>query len=331
MEQYVVKWLRYVNKKPVIVDISARAGDISTTDDLDSLAVSMTLSVQQGVLDPYHKPLGLSCGDRILFYKDGALMLDGQIYSISGDYREKQTLTVYDDGVLLSKNDLIIQFNGASASQAVRQLCDRLGIPVGTLPDLPAKVTHLYHDSVSTILDGILDTVEAETGKRYFVRIRGGKLCLLQRASGGVVAARYRAADNLPAHLIQLATGSPSVKRSIEDLRNAVTIYSDQDSSVSVLATASDSASIERYGRRMKVDTYSDKDGATAAQKARTLLSALNRETEEITVRTFGADNVTAGVLLYFDLEEFKGTFMVSAVTKQYGHPYTMDMTLRRI
>ena len=107
-----------------------------------------------------------------------------------------------------------------------------------------------------------------------------------------------------------MAAGSPSVKRSIEDLRNAVTIYSDQDSSVSVLATASDSASIERYGRRMKVDTYSDKDGATAAQKARTLLSSLNRETEEITVRTFGADNVTAGVLLYFDLEEFKGTFM---------------------
>ena len=27
MEQYVVKWLRYVNKKPVTVDISARAGD----------------------------------------------------------------------------------------------------------------------------------------------------------------------------------------------------------------------------------------------------------------------------------------------------------------
>lgn len=252
MEQYVVKWLRYVNKKPVTVDISARAGDISTTDDLDSLAVSMTLSVQQGVLDPYHQPLGLSCGDRILFYKDGTLTLDGQIYSISGDYREKQTLTVYDDGILLSKNDLIIQFNGASASQSIRQLCDRLGIPVGTLPDLPAKITHLYHDSVSTILGGILDTVEAETGKRYFVRIRGGKLCLLQRASGGVVAARYRAADNLPAHLIQLSVGSPSVKRSIEDLRNAVTIYSDQDSSVSVLAASSDSASIERYGRRMK-------------------------------------------------------------------------------
>lgn len=330
MEQYVVKWLRRSDNSNAVTDISARAGDISTNDDLDSLAVSMSLSVQQGVLDPYHKPLHISCGDRILFYKDGVLTMDGQINTVSGDYREKQTLTVYDDGCVLSKNDLIIQFNDVSASQAITQLCGRIGIPVGDLPVLPTKITHIYRDSVSTILDDILDTVSAETGKQYFIRLRGGKLCILERGSK-LVTARYKAADNLPAHLIQTQVGSPSVKHSIEDLRNAVTIYTDQDSSVSVLASVSDDASIARFGRRVKIDTYSDQDSSTAAQKAKTLLASLNKETEEITVHTFGADNVTAGVLLYFDLSEFSGTFLVSAVSKNYGYPYTMDMTLRRV
>ena len=330
MEQYVVKWLRRSDNSNALIDISARAGDITTKDDLDSLSVSMTLTVQQGVLDPYHKPLTIACGDRILLYKDGALTMDGQINAISGDYREKQTLTVYDDGVVLSKNDLIIQYNDVSASQAITQLCARLSIPAGTLPSLPTRITHIYHDAVSTILQDILNTVTAETGKQYFIRVRGGKLCVLERGSK-TVTAKYKAADNLPAHFIQMQVGSPSVKRSIEDLRNAVSIYSDQESSVKVLASASDEASIARFGRRMKIDTFSDKDGSSAAQKARTLLASLKKETEEITVHTFGSDDVTAGVLLYFELPEFTGTFLVSAVSKNYGHPYTMDMTLRRV
>lgn len=328
MEQYVVKWQRDIKTPPV--DISARAGGITTTDDLDSLVVSMSLDVQQGVLDPYHKPLAISCGDRIQFYRSGALVMDGQVNTVSGDYREKQQLTVYDDGVVLSKNDLIIQFNGISASKAITQLCGRLGIAVGGLPTMPTKITQIYHDAVSTILEDILDTVSAETGKQYHIRVRGGKLYVIERGSK-VIAAKYKAAENLPAQLIQLQTGSPSVKKSIEDLRNAVTICSDQDSSVSVLASAADSASVARYGKRMKIDTCSDKDGSTATQKAKTLLASLKAETEEITVQTFGADNVQAGVLLYFDMKEFSGTFLVSAVTKNFGNPYTMDLTLKRV
>lgn len=327
MEEYVVKWLRPSDK--TLVDISARVGAISTTDDLDSFSVRMQLDIQQSVVDYYHQPIGISCGDRITLYKDGNLVIDGQVNTVSGDYRTKQTLTVYDDGVVLTKNDLIIQFNGVSASKAISQLCDRLGIPAGEMPNMATTITHVYHESVSNILSSILDAVAAETGKRYFVRVRGGKLCVLERG-GSKVTAIYKPAGNLSPANIALNVASPTVNRSIEDLRNAVTIYSDQDASARIYAEASDAASIERFGKRMKVDTYSDKDGATASQKARTLLSDLNTEKEEISVKTFGADNVTSGVLLDFNTAEFSGTFLVQAVSKQYAHPHTMDLTLRR-
>lgn len=327
MEEYVVKWLRPSDNK--LVDISARAGSISTTDDLDSFAVSMQLDIQQSTVDYFHQPLGIACGDRVMLYKDGNLVIDGQVHTVNGDYRTKQTLTVYDDGAVLTKNDIIIQFNSVSASKAISQLCDRLGIPVGDMPDMATTITHIYHESVSNVLSSILDAVAAETGKRYFVRVRDGKLCVLERG-GSKVTAYYQSAENLTPANIALNIASPVVNKSIEDLRNAVTIYSDQDASVKVYAEASDEASIARFGRRMKVDTYSDKDGATAAQKAKTLLYELNVEKEEISVKTFGADNVTSGVLLDFNTAEFSGTFIVQAVAKQYDHPYTMDLTLRR-
>ena len=45
----------------------------------------------------------------------------------------------------------------------------------------------------------------------------------------------------------------------------------------------------------------------------------------------YGADSVYAGCALAFREPEMSGTFLVQAVTKKYGHPYTMDLTLRRI
>jgi hypothetical protein len=328
METYIAKW--YSRDTGTTTDITSRCGGVSTADDLDSLAVTMSMDVQQSSIDPYHKPLAIACGDRILFYKDGSLVMDGQIETISGDYRTKMQLSVTDDGIILTQNDFIIQFNSVAADTAIKQLCAKLGIAVGSVPAMSTKITKIYHGAVSTILQDILDTATAETGTEYKIRVRGGKLYITPYGTAPVTAT-YQPAGSLPAFPIQRQPGAPSVKWSIDSLRNAVQIYSDQDNSVSVLASASDAASIARYGQRMKLDTFSDSDGATAAQKARTLLSQLNTVSEEISIHTYGAGSVTAGVVLAFDLAEFTGTFLVKAVTHNYDHPHTMDLTLKRI
>ena len=328
MEKYIAKW--YSQDAGVATDITARCGGVSTSDDLDSLAVTMSMDVQQSSIDPEHKPLAIACGDRILFYKDGSLVMDGQIQAISGDYRDKMQLSVTDDGIILTQNDLMIQFNGVAADTAIRQLCAKLGIPVGSVPAMSAKITKICHDAVSTILQDILTTATAETGTEYKIRVRGGKLYVTPYGRAPITAT-YQRAENIPAFPIQRQPGAPSIKWSIENLRNAVQIYSGRDNSGSVLASASDTASVARYGRRMKLDTFSDSDGATAAQKARKLLSQLNAVSEEISIHTYGADNVTAGVVLAFDLTEFAGNFLVKSVTHNYDHPHTMDLTLKRI
>lgn len=328
MENYTIMWHSRSSGKTA--DITSRCGGISTTDDITSLAVTMSMDVQQSSVDANFPTLGIACGDRILFYKDGKLTMDGQVEAVSGDYRTKLQLSITDDGVILTKNDVIIQFNGVSADKAIRQLCARLKITAGNIPAMSTRITHIYHDAVSTVLQGILDTVTAETGTKYFVRVRSGALHVIPYGKKPV-SATYKPAGNLAAFPIQSEPGSLTVKWSVEDLRNAVQIYSDQDKSVSVLAKALDAASIARYGQRVKVDTFSDSDGSTAAQKAKTLLKQLNTVTEEISLHTYGADNVTAGVALAFKEAEFTGNFLVTAVTHTYGHPHTMDLTVKRV
>lgn len=55
MEKYIAKW--YSRDTGVTTDITSRCGGVSTSDDLDSLAVTMSMDVQQSSIDPYHKPL----------------------------------------------------------------------------------------------------------------------------------------------------------------------------------------------------------------------------------------------------------------------------------
>lgn len=328
MENYTVMWHSRSSGKAA--DITSRCGSIATTDDITSLAVTMSVDVQQSSVDANFPVLGIACGDRILFYKDGKLTLDGQVETVSGDFRTKIQLSVTDDGVILTKNDIIIQFNGIAADKAIRQLCARLGITAASIPSMSTRITHIYHDAVSTVLQNILDTVTAETGTEYFVRVRSGALYVIPYGKKPV-SATYKPAGNLAAFSIQNEPGSLTVKWSTEDLRNAVQIYSDQNDSVSVLAKASDANSIAKYGQRVKVDTFSDSDGSTAAQKARTLLKQMNKVTEEITLHTYGADNVTAGVVLAFKEAEFTGNFLITAVTHNYCHPHTMDLTVKRV
>lgn len=326
MGRYQVFWRPWNGQR---VDISARAGGLSLSDDLDSLAVSLSLDVMQSSLDPFFKPLDIAGGDRIALYKDGALVLDGQVNVTSGDLREKLSVTAYDEGIVLGKNDLIIQCNGLAADEAIRRVCARLGVPVGELPSMPTAITKIYRQGVSAVLKDILDTVAAETGRRYFVRCTGGMLAV--RPYGWKVAdARCWEADNLDLLPIQLQPGTPSVKRSIEELRNVVRVYTDKDDAVSVLGEAVHADSVARYGQRVALEAYSDKDGATAGQKARTRLVELDRETEEIALQVRGADEVSAGCLLDFDMREISGHFLVKAVTKNFGDPYTMDLTLER-
>ena len=201
---------------------------------------------------------------------------------------------------------------------------------MGEVPVNPTSIRNFYREAVSAILTDILDTVTAETGRSFYVRVRSGVLHVLE-LTDQVVLAVHKPAGNLAPFDVTREPGSVSVTRSSKDLRNRVVVYSGQDATVSALAEAEDGGSIGLRGQRQLLVEYDDEDGGSAGQKAQTMLAERNTLSEEIRVTVMGSTSIRSGVALTFDWPDLSGTFRVKAVTHKLGTPYTQDLPLLRL
>ena len=173
--------------------------------------------------------------------------------------------TAVDLGWYLNKTKQTYQFKNISASDAVRELCADLSIPISTLPELNATVDEIYFDkTVSEILSDILDKC---TGDHNYDFVPEG---LRIYAIGDLVAyPEFRIADNIPQMYSVDFRGEVSHTQSIEDMRNSVKITSEQDNVYSELKVLQDRESIGRYGflqEVVKIDPEKDNADTVAAE-----------------------------------------------------------------
>lgn len=328
-DAYVLRWQSY--EAGTVRDITDRVGEITLTDDSDSLCLELGFQVLQATGETYYPPLALACGDFVSVVNTGSneCVFSGQIQSISGSYQEAMSVTCWDNGRLLTTNDVIIQFNNVPAKTALAQLAAKVGIQSVSCPNLVSSVYAIEKSNTATIAQNILATVTAENGVNYFIRMMADTM-VVRSFGDEVIQGWHKQAANLASFDIMDEASNPQVSWDIGDLRNHVTVYSEADDSVSVQATAQDDSSIRRYGKRQALETFSDQDTVTAAAKAKSTLRSKNRVTETFSVTTYGSDRVVAGVRLRVDLAEIQGEFWVVAVTHTLGPPHRMSMTLRR-
>ena len=329
VDRYRYTWQSMGTKKAL--DISDRVGSPELEDDSDSLCIKFTFSVLQSYNEKFLPAIPIQPGDYIWVTNTGsgeAIFL-GQVQSMSGSYRDSMSYTCLDAGRLLTTNDVILQFNNVAAKTALSHLANKAGIQNISCPELISSVYDIVKDNAATIAKNILDTVTAENGVPYFLRMMGETLVV--RSFGKDCITGYcRQEDNLAAFDILDEASAPNGSWSIEDLRNHVMVYSEADNSVSVLAEAESAESIQRYGRRTALETFSDQNNVTASAKAKSVLTDRNRVTEEFSLHCFGSDRIVAGCRLRVDLAEFAGEFWVTSVTHHLGPPHTMDLNLRR-
>lgn len=312
-------------------DITDRIGSPTLTDDTDSLCMELSFSVVQSSGDKYLKPLGISPGDHVAVINTGTqvTVFWGQIQSVSGSYQGSMSYTAQDGGRLLTCNEVILQFNNVPAKTALGTLASKLGLQI-SCPDLVSSVYDIVKDSAANVAQSILETVTAENGVPYFLRVKGGNTLVVQSYGASCIQGFSRQESNLAAFNVLDEVSSPTGSWDIQDLRNQVIVYSDADDAVSVLASEEDSASIKRYGRRTALETYSDTDTVSASSKAKTKLLQLNVVAEEFSLHCYGSDKIVAGCRVSLALDEVQGEFWVTQVTHHLGPPHTMDLTLRR-
>lgn len=312
-------------------DITARTADLTLQDDADSLCLELSFTVLENGDERFVPKLAVEPGDLVAVHNEGsgACVFLGQVQRAEGSYRDSLTVRCLDGGRALTGNEIVMQFNNIAAKKAIEQIAAKAGLPAVSCPNLISSVYGVYKDSAAGIIRSILETVTAENGVDYFPRVMGQTLVI---RSFGETAIRglCKPAENLAPFDVMEEAGAPRLARSIEDLKNAVTVYSEADETVSIQATAEDAASIARYGRRQALETFSDQDRVSASAKARTTLARLNRPSEEITLETYGSDRIVAGCRVASDQEGAQGEFWVLRARHSLGTPHRMALTLRR-
>ena len=308
-------------------DITRFCGNVSITDNLDSITVELAFTIVKNPQDRYitsSRPNPVP-GDKIDVIGDTRTLFSGIIteVSLAGKY------TALDYGFYLSNNDVIIQFNKTSCSTAVRQLCSKAGVPLGSLPGLPGTIDGLYIEkTVLEILQEIIETTTAAAGKNYFMRVRDGALNIYEYPQTVTFAKhRFEAGNEID---VTYALGSIDGSDSVTDMRNNIVVVSEDNGTAKVLATAQNAAAVAKFGQLTKTIKRSSDEENPAAKAANTLKELGNIKTTRSVGDMLGSEAVTAGVLLLFSSDRYglTGVYLVKSVTHTFGAAHRMSLDL---
>ena len=308
-------------------DITRFCGNVSITDNLDSITVELAFTIVKNPQDRYitsSRPNPVP-GDKIDAIGDTRTLFSGIIteVSLAGEY------TALDYGFYLSNNDVIIQFNKTSCSTAVRQLCSKAGVPLGSLPGLPGTIDGLYIEkNVLEILQEIIETATAAAGKNYFMRVRDGALNIYDYPQTVTFAKhRFEAGNEID---VTYALGSVDGSDSVTDMRNNIVVVSEDNGTAKVLATAQNAAAVAKFGQLTKTIKRSSDEENPAAKAANTLKDLGNIKTTRSVGDMLGSEAVTAGVLLLFSSDRYglTGVYLVKSVTHTFGAAHRMSLDL---
>ena len=292
----------YINK----VDLTKYSGDIEWGDNTDSISSEFSFKLANK---------NVNVGDIFQLINNNNEVIRGVIT----DEGYNQNLTIFsyqgfDYGFYLNKNEVIIQFNGIPASQAIQQLLSSVGIPYGSIVDIPIKITQIYKDKVvSDILKDIFDQAYKKTGKKYRFDTSLGRVDIFENKILEINA-YYQLSNDTVKFAIQKSLSNFSASNSIQEMKNSIIVTSNDEKSNKIIGIAKDQVNINRFGLLQQVEVI-DKNDPLKNQIARTLLKELNKIAKTRSLELLGADEVKSGRILKFNYPEldFVGNYEIKS------------------
>ena len=292
-------------------DVTKTVSSVEWNDSTDQLGAEINLTIPYSRFDDNFSKVW-ACGDKVAIYSSGKEVIRGVITDtpINGD-----SYKAYDYAFYLNKSETIIQFNGIAADKAIRQLCARYSVPIGSMPSMTASIKCVYKDKVvSDIILDILKKVRSESGTRYHMEMVKGKLCIVK---GGATQIKPTYTDALGNKVSCAATAEISGTKSITEMRNQVIYAGSDEKKTDVKAIAKSSASISKYGLLSQVETEDKLTSAKARNKAKNMLKELNKVAVSFTADMVGNTSVRSNRMIYFSRPEMgiKGWYKVKSCT----------------
>ena len=295
----------YVNT----VDITELAGGLSWSSDVDTLGQSLNFEMPfdvDGVLMP--KPF-INLGDKITLRYNKNIIFLGVVVDEDRNGRQPIKFSCFDLAFYLNKNMLTIQFNNMTATQAIQQLCNRVGIK-SNIVNIPVNIKKIYKaKAVSEILKDILTIAEEQNGVKYRFEMRGDVLTVFQWKDIRV---------NANVEWIS----SPTRKLSIENMKNKIEITSGDEKTTKIVASASDNNSIKKYGLLTHAQTIDEKELGKARTVAANLLKEMNRIQEESSVSLIGNYEARAGRIITLSerITGMNGDYLIKSASHTFNN-----------
>jgi len=309
-------------------------GSLEWRDTIDTLG--MELSFDKAHSDEKYMASHdiVELGDKVALMNNGIEVFRGIVTDEDIDGRFGRSYVAFDYAFYLNKSKTIIQFNKSKASESIKKLCDKFGVSIGNIIPISTLITKIYKDNtIAEIILDILEQATKETGIKYRLEMRAGKL-YIEKYTDLIVSATYQPAANLAKFDVTKAIGDISSSRSIQDMKNSIIITSSDEKSSRVYAEVKDDTNIKRYGLLQDVQSVEDKDISQAMNIAKNQLKLLNKITEDTSIELLGNDQVRAGRILVIDepVTGLSGQYLVKECTHTLDNSiHTMKLNVEKV
>ena len=226
------------------------------------------------------------------------------------------SVTAFDYGIYLQKNDCTAKFAGATPEEITRSLCAEKGIPVASLPTTGIQLRRKFAAvKLGQAITTVWSLAAEKNGKRYAIRYTPSGLLVKERTVSGE-------------SLVLAAAGNLMDATTTEDASNVVNSVAVYDKNGNFLQRLGDTASQGLIG--VMEAHITQRDGSDAVNEANHKLED-GKQTRTVTANVLGDLSLITGetVVVREDRTGLEGVFWIDADTHTWkNNSYYTKLTL---
>lgn len=226
------------------------------------------------------------------------------------------SVTAFDYGIYLQKNDCTAKFAGATPEEITRSLCAEKGIPVASLPTTGIQLRRKFAAvKLGQAITTVWSLAAEKNGKRYAIRYTPSGLLVKERTVSGE-------------SLVLKAAGNLMDAITTEDASNVVNSVAIYDKNGNFLQRLGDTASQGLIG--VMEAHITQRDGSDAVNEANHKLED-GKQTRTVTANVLGDLSLITGetVVVREDRTGLEGVFWIDADTHSWkNNSYYTKLTL---
>lgn len=314
-------------------NITDLVSDLSWSENMDTVGVSISFSVPD-TNERYIPRLLIMAGDIVVIKNDSGELIRAIIISVTRNH-PKRIVKAHDFGFYLNKNEVVVQFKDKSVSECLKELFYKVGISIGSICDMPAKVNAVYIKNVNEIIKELIELQKGNDGKKYYYELRGKDIYVFQ-LSNEPIRYTFKPAINVAAFDVtdKDAHSRGKYTHSIENMKNhiiAKVSSKGDDKLPSQQFIAKDNTNISKYGMLSEVYSINSDESDNIQHLAENELKQKNTVSRELSMDFIGHDKARPGRVMHIR-DEYLGiddNYRIESVShKVSGGIHTMKCTL---